>query len=261
MKPLGGYMKLRHSLVLSIAVPMTLVLATSGCASKKYVRNQVGQVKQQMANNQKQTNEKIAAVWSKEESDISQVNERISTTDQKVAQVDAAAQEAQGTASRAMEASQANSTAITNLGAGVGNALNYDLAEKTDVMFAFNKATLTPQGKVALDRIAAKALSMPRSIIELVGFTDTIGTVDYNLALSRRRAWAVQRYLVSKGIQTRAIHVVGMGKEQPPPGLEAQLSATRPNPSSAELRQLERRVHIRVLAAGEIEGSASRSQQ
>ena len=255
-------MKLGHSVIWSVAAPIALVLATSGCASKKYVRNQVGQVNQKVATAQKQTNEKIAAMWNKEESDISQVNERISTTDQKVAQLDAATQQAQGAASRAMETTETNSTAITNLGTDVANSLNYQLVEKADVMFAFNKATLTPQARIALDQVASKMEALPRSVVELTGFTDTIGTVNYNLELSRRRAWAVQRYLVSKGAPLRSIHIVGMGKEPPPPGLEADLSAMSPNPSRAQLRQLERRVRIRIFGAGDIgAGGASRSQQ
>jgi OmpA-OmpF porin, OOP family len=253
-------MKLGHSLIWSIAAPITLVLLTSGCASKKYVRNQVGQVNQKVATAQKQTNEKIAAMWNKEESDISQVNERISTTDQKVAQLDAATQEAQGTASRAMEGTETNTTAITNLGTDVTNSLNYQLVEKTDVMFAFNKATLTPQAMLALDQVASKSKALPRSVIELTGFTDTIGTANYNLELSRKRAWAVQRYLVNKGVPVRSIHIVGMGKENPPPGLEADLGAISPNPSKAQLRQLERRVRISIYGAGEI-GAASRSER
>jgi len=255
-------MKLGRSVVWSMAAPMALALLTSGCATKKYVRQQVAPVSQQLAKHEKQDNEKIAAIWAKQQSDISEVNERIATTDQKVAQLDAATQQAQGTASRAMEATETNSTAITALGADVANSLNYQLVEKADVMFAFNKAMLTPQAMLALDQVASKAKALPRSVIELTGFTDRIGTVNYNLELSRRRAWAVQRYLVGKGVPVRSIHIVGMGKENPPPGLEADLSAMSPNPSKAQLRQLERRVRISIFGAAEITGgAASRSQQ
>ena len=258
-----------HSFVLPIALPIVLVLATSGCATKKYVRQQVHQVDQKVAKVEKENNDKIAAVWNKEQSDISQVNERISTTDQKVAQVASAAQEAQGTASRAMEEGEANSgkieansTAITTLESGVANALNFQLVEKADVTFGFNKTTLTPGAKMALDQIASKAESMPRSVVELAGFTDKIGSANYNMALSRRRAEAVQRYLVMHKVPLRAIHIIGLGEEAPPPGLEADLSAVSPNPSKAQRDRLARRVQIRLYGAGDItQGTASREQQ
>jgi outer membrane protein OmpA-like peptidoglycan-associated protein len=72
----------------------------------------------------------------------------------------------------------------------------------------------------------------------------------------------VQRYLVMQKVPLRAIHIVGLGEETPPPGLEAELTALDANPNKAELRRLERRVQIRVFGAGDItQGTAARSQQ
>lgn len=249
-----------------IAVPIALALAASGCATKKYVRQQVAPVNQKLAAYQKQTNEKIAATWSKMQSDMSEVNERISSTDQRVSQVAEASQQAQGTASRAMEASDANTTAISanttainTLSSGVSNALNFKFVESADVTFGFNKSTLTPEAKAALDQVASKMQSLPRSMVELAGFTDRTGSASYNLALSRKRAEAVQRYLVSQKVPLRNIHVVGLGKEAPPPGLEKDLG---PNPTKAELSKMARRVRISIYGAGDItEGEASRSQE
>src|SRR6478672_5747232 len=53
----------------------------------------------------------------------------------------------------------ASSTAVDKLRAGVANALNFQPLENADVFFGFDKATLTPQAKVALDQIAQKALA------------------------------------------------------------------------------------------------------
>jgi outer membrane protein OmpA-like peptidoglycan-associated protein len=257
-----------QKLISMVIVPVTLVLATSGCASKKYVRNQVSPVNQKVSHLEAQTNERIAYLNNKEQSDISQVNERISTTDQRVTQVASAVQEAQGTASRAMDEANSNSakiaatsTAVNTLESGVANALNYQLVEKADVTFAFNKSTLTPEAKTALDEVAQKMQSLPRAVVELVGFTDQVGSKSYNIALSRKRAESVQRYLVMQKVAPRDIKIVGLGEEPAPANLEADLQVVDPNPSKAELPRLARRVHIRVYGAGDItKGSAGRSQ-
>jgi len=248
-----------HSLCAWLAFPIALSLATSGCATKKYVRQQVTPVHQQVATLQKQTNDKVAYLNNKEERDISQVNERISTTDQRVNQLADATQQAQGTASRAMDAADANSTKITKLGEGVANALHYELMEKADVMFRFNQATLTPDAKRALDEIANKAKATPRAVVELAGFTDPRGSKNYNFALSRRRAEAVQRYLVQQSIPPRSIQIVGMGKDTPPPDLAPENSVPA-NASRAERYQAERRVQVRLFGAGELTDSTASQQ-
>src|SRR5437764_2118595 len=86
-----------------VIVPVALVLVTSGCATKKYVSQQINPVNQKVSQLEKHTNDRIAWVTNKEQADVSQLNERISTTDQRVSQVAEAAQQAQGTASRAMD--------------------------------------------------------------------------------------------------------------------------------------------------------------
>src|SRR3974390_658569 len=176
-------MKSIKSLIWLLAVPVSLALVTAGCATKSYVRNQVAPVNQKLAKVQKETNDKIAATWSKLGTEISEVNERISSTDQKVSQVAEATQQAQGTASRAMEASDtnstaisANSTAINTLASGVANAMNFKLVESADVTFGFDKYSLTPEARAALDQVASKVQSLPRAVVELAGFTDPIGS-------------------------------------------------------------------------------------
>ena len=255
------FQRLRQTTTWMIAVPI-IMLATSGCATKKYVSQQVSPVNTRVSKLEKTTSDRIAYLNNKEQSDVSQLNERIATTDQKVSDVAAAVQQVQGTASRAMDDTAKNTAAIETLGSGVANALNYQEVEKGDVTFAFNKATLTSEAKAMLDGIAQKVQALPRAVVELTGFTDKRGSPNYNLALSRRRAEAVQRYLVMQKVPLRAIHIVGLGEEAPPEGMTADLTAINPNPTKAELARLARRVNIRVFGAGDIsQGTASRVQQ
>lgn len=242
--------KRQHNLAWLIAVPLTALLAITGCATKKYARAQVAPVRQQLAQYETQTNDKIATVWNQQKSDMSQVNERLSTTELKLS-------DTTNTASRAMQQAtanstgiQANATAISTLASGVANAMNYKLVDKADVMFGFNKSALTPQAKTILDQVVSKVQAQPRSIVELAGFTDKIGSKDYNLALSRRRAEAVQRYLVRQNVPLRAIHIIGLGEEAPPQGLEAE--AATAGAKRAELNRLARRVQVQIYGAGDI---------
>lgn len=262
----------RHALWMAV-LPITLALATSGCASKKYVKNQVAPVNARVDQLKTQTNDQISYLNNQQKADMSQMSsqmsERIATTDQKISEVSTAAEQAQGSASRAMEESTANSAKIeeTNasvsaLGAGVANALNFQEVEKADVTFGYNKTELSPEAQMALDQVAAKAQSLPRSEIELVGFTDQSGSKAYNLVLSRRRAEAVQRYLVMKNVPLRNIKIIGLGAEAPPASLEADLKTIVANPTKAENARLARRVHIRVFGAGNISsGTASRTSE
>lgn len=252
----------RHSLICVVCLPVIVALTTSGCATKKYVRNQVDGVNHEVKEVEAKTNKKIASLSNKEQNDISRVQERIMTVDAKAAENAAAAQQANAAAAQAMQAAQANDTKITANAteiANLMNAMNDKLIEKGDVTFGFNKSTLDKTAKAALDVIIQKAQAAPQAVVELVGFTDTVGSVPYNLALSRRRAEAVQRYLVKNNIPPRGIHIVGMGEEKPPASLTADLEAVDPNASPHDIRRLARRVYIRVYSSGLSQGEAARS--
>ena len=166
-----------------VAGLIPFVVASSGCATKKYVRNQVDPVSQHLSAVETQTNEKIAAVSTKHESDMSQVNERISSTDLRVTQVAAAVQEAQGTASRALQASQSRANRSETDVAVISPVapLNYQLVDKADVTFGFDKSSLSKDTKAALDQVAQKVQGVPGAMVEIAGFTDMSGTPGYNL--------------------------------------------------------------------------------
>jgi outer membrane protein OmpA-like peptidoglycan-associated protein len=245
-----------------IVLPITFGLATSGCATKKYVRTQVDVVNQRVSHVETKTNGQMASLANKHDADISQVRERIMTTDNKVAENAAAIRQTDATAAQVLQTAQTNESKISANATGISNlaaAMNYTLIEKGDVTFGFNKSALDNDAKVALDLIIQKAQTAPRAVVELVGFTDPIGSTQYNLALSRRRAEAVQRYLVKNNVPLRGIHIVGMGEEQPPASLTADVQAVDPNASPQDIRRLARRVYIRVYSTGLAQGEAARS--
>jgi outer membrane protein OmpA-like peptidoglycan-associated protein len=80
------------------------------------------------------------------------------------------------------------------------------------VFFDFNKSTITPAGQKVLDQAAVAFQSDHPVRIELTGYTDTVGTQQYNLGLSERRADAVRDYLAKKGLPKDRMDVAWKGK-------------------------------------------------
>jgi OOP family OmpA-OmpF porin len=91
---------------------------------------------------------------------------------------------------------------------------------KSDVLFNFNKATLKPEGRQALDQMYTQLSNLdPKDgSVVVLGFTDRIGSDAYNQKLSEKRAQSVVDYLISKGIPSNKISARGMGESNPVTG-------------------------------------------
>jgi outer membrane protein OmpA-like peptidoglycan-associated protein len=248
-------MKLSHSSRIGIGLATALfILALSGCATKKYVGQQIHAVDQRLTNVQTQTNERLE----KQQGEISYLNERTETTDHKLAALAGTAQQANDTAGQALQQAQTNASAIQNNASQIDahstalaklvENLNYSVIETENVMFPFNKWQLTNEAKAALDVIIQKAVATSRPLVEVLGYTDDIGSASYNLTLSRRRAEAVARYLVQNKVPLKSISMLGLGEEQTPQVLAAEVENFQPNASKKELRGLARRVRIQLYA-------------
>lgn len=83
------------------------------------------------------------------------------------------------------------------------------------VTFAAAGATLTPQARSILNRVAESLIANPEIRVEVAGHTDSRGTAARNLRLSTARAQAVRSYLVSRGIPARRLVARGYGSAQP----------------------------------------------
>src|SRR5262249_25524655 len=121
----------------------------------------------------------------------------------------------------------------------VSNLDDYKPVSETTVTFAFDKDKLSDEAQASLDNVVAQRGNMKRFVIAVEGFTDKIGTVAYNNALSQRRANAVVNYLVTKTAVPRSrIYRVGRGSQKP-----ADEGRTR------EARSKNRRVEVRIYSA------------
>jgi outer membrane protein OmpA-like peptidoglycan-associated protein len=94
------------------------------------------------------------------------------------------------------------------------NGMVISLADNT-FKFDFDSSDLKPKNRELLSRIAGILLASRGYGLSVFGYTDDVGTADYNQKLSVRRAAAVRDYLVEAGIDSGIVTVRGYGKTSP----------------------------------------------
>ena len=107
----------------------------------------------------------------------------------------------------------------------------------TGVTFALDSANLTDSSRPVLDGVATGLKQHPLLKVELQGYTDSTGSVAYNMRLSRRRAQSVRQYLIGDGVDPSQLRARGYGPHDP-------VASNR----TAEGRALNRRVVLEVLS-------------
>jgi outer membrane protein OmpA-like peptidoglycan-associated protein len=185
------------------------LLLMGGCATKKYVAQRVDPVSSkvdQVDKNQQNTQKQLDAA-----------EPRISAADEKAAGADARAGDAINRADAASKKSDTIHDQLRGeLNDRIANLDDYKSAKDVTVLFKFNSDVLTDDARQELDQLTNSVGSLKRYFIAIQGFTDKTGTPEYNLALSRRRAEAVQTYLVSKhSVPVYRIQIVGLGHDKP----------------------------------------------
>ena len=110
--------------------------------------------------------------------------------------------------------------------------------DNNSIRFDFDKATLKPQYREVLSRVAGILTTLRGYRISVYGYTDDIGTQEYNLKLSERRAATVGNYLVKAGLDPNIISTKGYGKADP-----------RVQGDAPQARAANRRVEISIVDA------------
>ncbi|MEP6886420.1 MAG: OmpA family protein [Gammaproteobacteria bacterium] len=83
------------------------------------------------------------------------------------------------------------------------------------VDFEYNSTNLTLPARQTLDNVAAALMKQPELQVEIQGYTDSVGSVAYNLNLSQKRAESVKAYVISKGVSSSTLTAKGYGKAGP----------------------------------------------
>ena len=115
-----------------------------------------------------------------------------------------------------------------------------------DSLFDFDKSTVKPSGKQALDKFSADLKGSQYDAVKVTGHTDRIGSQAYNLKLSSRRAEAVSAYLVeSGGVMSNKISAQGVNGANPvtKPG---ECKGNKPTAKLIACLQPDRRVEVEV---------------
>ncbi len=226
--------------VLTLGSVALLILGTTGClATRKYVQTQavaplqgnIQAVDKKVDTKTTELDQRISDVDRKAEQGYSEATAKAESADKDAQKADQDAQGAQQTADKGVNLATQTEQQIDNID-------NYQPVKTESVLFGFNRSELTPDDQQQLESLTQSFTSMKHYAIEVEGFTDKIGSKQYNLELSRRRADAVVRYLTeNEHVPLVKIHVLGLGEDQP-----AADNHTRDG------RKQNRRVEIRIMA-------------
>jgi peptidoglycan-associated lipoprotein len=215
-----------------LVVPLVMLAAGStACATKKFVRGEVGQVNtkvQGLSTQLEETQERTK----KNEGKISEVDQKATAAGQSAQAAQSAADTAKSDAAKADARAAAVETASRKLIYEV--VLNEDEGN-----FKFGKTNLPDEAKAKIDEMVAGLKADPKNVfIEVEGHTDNVGSKMYNEHLGLERAEAVKRYLYeAHQVPLHKINVISYGEEKP----------VAPN-NKRDGRAQNRRVVIKVLA-------------
>ena len=221
-------------LVLAVPVLALALGGTTACATKKFVRGQVGEV-----------NDKFESV----SKSLEETQERTKANEAKITEVDQRAQAAaQAADSKAVNAGQRADTAKTTADAASTKAEAVDKASKRLVYevvlsedkgnFKFGKAAVPEEATAEIDQLVEKLKAEPNgAFIEIEGHTDNAGSKELNYRLGLERAENVKRYLYEHHqVPLHKINVISYGEDKP----------IAPN-KTKDGRAQNRRVVIKVL--------------
>ena len=217
---------------------IVLSVAVSACASKGFVREEVGGV-----------NTKVDTL----STTVEQTQERVGRNETRIGAVDqkaeAAGKAAADARSAAGEARSAADVAAANARA-VGGRVDEVVAASRKLVFEvtlsedqgnfrFGGADLPDEAKARLDQMISELKTTPQNIyIEIEGHTDNIGSTTLNERLGLERADAVKRYLYEQHqVPLHKINVISYGEDKP----------VAPN-NTREGRAQNRRVVVKVLS-------------
>jgi outer membrane protein OmpA-like peptidoglycan-associated protein len=235
------------ALILTAAASASL---TSGCATKKYVRQRIDE---RVTPVEKQTGE-LAEVSRRNSSDIQRLSTEVSDArtradraQQTADAAQSAANDASARADRVNQRVDQVASDVSGVNTKIGAIDAYSVQKTVTITFKVGQSRLGDEAMAALDALAAELDGKKGFVLEIQGYTDSRGSTAVNEQLSDRRARAVYEYLARKHeVPLFRMNLLGFGKERP-----VGDNKTR------EGREQNRRVEVRVLTTGLSDVSAA----
>jgi outer membrane protein OmpA-like peptidoglycan-associated protein len=225
---------MRKSLFAASMLAVTVAVAPA-CATKKFVRTEVGNV-----------NSKVDTLGGS----LEETQERTRQNETRIGAVDTKAEAAGRSATEARAAADAAAAAAKDVDTRLGGRINeveaasrrlvYEVTLSEDQgNFRFGGTTLPDEAKARLDQMVGQLKQDPKAVyIEIEGHTDNVGGRELNERLGMERAEAVKRYLYEQHqVPLHKINVISYGEEKP----------VAPNNNRAGRAQ-NRRVVVKVLS-------------
>ena len=228
---------MRNSLIAASMIALTVAVAPA-CATKKFVRTEVGNVNTKV--------DTLTGTVEETQERTRQNAERIGSVDAKAEAAAKSATDARSAADAAAQRAQAANAAAEKVNTRVeevvaaSRRLVYEVTLSEDQgKFRFGRTDLPDEAKARLDEIVTTLKTDPKGIyIEIEGHTDNVGSKELNERLGLERAEGVKRYLYEQHqVPLHKINVISYGEDKP----------VAPNNTRAGRAQ-NRRVVIKVLA-------------
>jgi outer membrane protein OmpA-like peptidoglycan-associated protein len=256
--------------VLALSVSVVLAGVSSGCLStRKFTRNEVKASSDALKADYSAKIDATNAQVKETQDSVNQVNTRVSAVDQRVTQVDTNVKGVEtkvsdldtkttqsintvrtdltGQVNGVRTTAEGTTRNLTALDQRFQNRNNLKMSSQKSVLFKFDSANLTDEGKAALDEVAQAIQTNADAILVLEGHTDNTGDKTYNIRLGERRVEAVKRYLaVDKAVPVYRIEEISFGADKP----------VAPN-DSKEGREQNRSVTLTVMSPSAEGASAS----
>ena len=232
---------MRKSLLAASILALTVAVAPA-CATKKFVRTEVGNVNSKV--------DTLTGTVEETQERTRRNEERIGVVDEKAEAAGRSATSARAAADAAASAANAAATATKDVDSRLGGRINQVEAASRRLIFevtlsedqgnfAFGKAELPDPAKARLDQLVTSLKADPKNLfIEIEGHTDNVGPAEVNEQLGLNRAEAVKRYLYEQHqVPLHKINVITYGEEKP----------VAPN-NNRDGRAQNRRVVVKVLS-------------
>lgn len=189
-------MNKRGSAVLSIAGMALLTLFSVGCATKKFVNQEVAGLDKKI--------EGVSVAVEANQKRIREHDERLATIGELVSKQDSQFKDVD------MKIDEVK-------GLIRGNLIAKETLHSSDAKFGFNSSQLAPEAKTVIDSFVQKLIEENKGVyLEIQGHTDSTGPEEYNLVLGKSRADAVRDYLYRQHhIPLHRMEVISFGSSKP----------------------------------------------